>query len=150
MRIKSEKVAEEVTLTEKSRVREIQTKYQEKMKKIIDDEKQKVENQYRWNLENYKRQNMELRQKLSGQNGLVKKLADILLNNEQEILNQRFTFYKMVHKDTFGNTLVPKHGANYEALNRCMLSDTMDALNVEVRNVQGNIAASDPLLSALA
>ena len=82
MRIKSEKVAEEVTLTEKSRVREIQTRYQEKMKKIIDDEKQKVENQYRWNLENYKRQNMELRQKLSGQNGLVKKLADILLNNE--------------------------------------------------------------------
>ena len=61
LRIKSEKVAEEVTLTEKSRVREIQTKYQEKMKKIIDDEKQKVENQYRWNLENYKRQNMELR-----------------------------------------------------------------------------------------
>ena len=56
----------------------------------------------------------------------------------------------MVHKDTFGNSLVPKHGQNYEALNRCMLSDTIDALNVEVRNIQGNVAASDPLLSALA
>ena len=87
---------------------------------------------------------------MSAQNGLVKKLADILLNNEQDILNQRFTFYKMIHRDSFGNSLVAKHGPNYEALNRCMLSDTIDALNVEVRNIQGNVAASDPLLSALA
>ena len=134
-RLRCERLAEEVTLSEKTRVREIQNRYQEQLRKMVDAEKAKVEAKYRWNLDNYKLQNRELRTKLSAQNALVKKLADIVLQNEHEMVNQRFTFYKMCHKDSFGTTLVPKRGPNYEALNKCMLSDSIDVLSAEVKNV---------------
>lgn len=149
-RLRCEKVAEEVTTTEKKRVKEIQMRYADQLRKMVDAEKAKVEAQYRWNLDNYKLQNRELRTKLVSQNALVKKLADIVLQNEQEMVNQRFTFYKMCHKDSFGTTLVPKRGANYEALNKCMLSDSIDVLSAEVKNVQGVMGVDDALLSALA
>ena len=125
-------------------------RYADQLRKMVDAEKAKVEAQYRWNLDNYKLQNRELRTKLVSQNALVKKLADIVLQNEQEMVNQRFTFYKMCHKDSFGTTLVPKRGANYEALNKCMLSDSIDVLSAEVKNVQGVMGVDDALLSALA
>ena len=149
-RMRCERLADEVTTTEARRVKEIQMRYSDQLRKLVEAEKTKVEAQYAWSLENYKLQNRELRTKLVAQNALVKKLADIVLQNEQEMVNQRFTFYKMCHKDSFGSTLLPQRGANFEVLNRCMLSDSIDALSAEVKNVQGVIGADGALLSALA
>ena len=49
-------------------------RYADQLRKMVDAEKAKVEAQYRWNLDNYKLQNRELRTKLVSQNALVKKL----------------------------------------------------------------------------
>ena len=53
-RLKFEKIAEDVTTSEHRRVKDIQLRYQEQLKKMVEHEKEKVESHYRWNLENYK------------------------------------------------------------------------------------------------
>lgn len=43
-------------------------------------------------------------------------------------MNQRFMFYKMTAKDSFGQLLMPPKGYGFELLNKNMLHDTVDGL----------------------
>ena len=63
---------------------------------------------------------------MAAQKSICKKLSESIVNNEYVILNQRFTFYKMMSKDTVGNMFVPPRGTRFEILNRNLLHDAVD------------------------
>ena len=61
-----------------------------------------------------------------GQNMIIKKLSNSILMTETTVMNQRFTFYKMIHKDSFGNAFMPPRGSGFDLLNRNLMSDNVD------------------------
>ena len=43
-------------------------------------------------------------------------------------MNQRFLFYKMTSRDTWGQTLMPPKGYGFEILNKNLLHDSVDTM----------------------
>ena len=70
----------------------------------------------------------EGREQMAGQNSIIKKLSESLLSNENAVVNQRFTFYKMLYRDTLGNVLLPTKGAEFQMLNSNLLMGTAEKL----------------------
>jgi len=65
---------------------------------------------------------------MSGQSVIIKKLCESVINSEKVMLNMRFTFYKMTHRDTFGQSMMPPRGTGFELLNKSLLQDTVDKI----------------------
>ena len=63
-----------------------------------------------------------------GQNSIIKKLCELMVQNENTILNTRFIFYKMTARDTFGKNLMPPKGYGFDVLNKNLLHDCVDGL----------------------
>ena len=63
-----------------------------------------------------------------GQNSIIQKLTETIIETEMTVMNQRFSFYKMCSRDCFGQTLLPTRGTGYELLNKNMLQDSVDHL----------------------
>ena len=68
------------------------------------------------------------RERMAGQNSIIKKLCSSLTANENAVVNQRFTFYKMLYKDTLGNSLLPTKGPEFQMLNQNLLQGTAEKL----------------------
>ena len=61
-----------------------------------------------------------------GQNMIIKKLSNSIIGTENTVLNQRFTFYKLTCKDSFGVHFMPPRGSGFELLNRCLMQENVD------------------------
>lgn len=73
-----------------------------------------------------------------------------IVRNEKIIMNMRFTFYKMCHRDTFGNQIMPARGSGFEMLNKNLLHDAVDQFgnNLLKQAKKLNVNLSDHLESA--
>ena len=43
-------------------------------------------------------------------------------------MNQRFMFYKLTNRDTFGQHMIPPKGSGFELINKNLLHDSVDQL----------------------
>ena len=77
-----------------------------------------------------------------GQNMIIKKMASTIVNTETTMMNTRFTFYRMCHKDTFGMQFMPPRGSGFDLLNKNMLHETVDHMGNNLLKQAGRVNAN--------
>ena len=94
----------------------------------VEENRRKIANEYKYQIESHKQMLKNQMEKMAGQNSIIKKLSEQIVDNENTIMNVRFLFYKLIHKDTFGVTIMPPKGTGFELLNKNLLHDSVDQI----------------------
>ena len=128
MRLKYQKIAEDIQERESKIVNSLKSKYNVEMTKQIDENRSRIALEYKYALDSQKNQVKQQMEKMVGQNSIIKKLCESAVTNENTIINTRFIFYKMTARDSFGKDLMPPTGQGFDILNKNLLHDCVDGL----------------------
>ena len=75
--------------------------------------KANLESEYSYKIRHLNKTNKYLRMKLAHQSNLIKKMGNMSIGQELEVITQRFKYYQMSMKDSFGYAMMPIKSYEY-------------------------------------
>ena len=127
-RLKFQRIAEEIQDRENTIINNLQNKFDAQLIQQTEANRRKIAGEYKYALKVQKQTVKQQMESIVGQNMIIKKLSQTIINTETTMMNQRFTFYKMCHRDTFGQQFMPPRGSGFDLLNKNLLHETVDAM----------------------
>ena len=111
--------------------------------------KAKLESEYSYKIRHLNKTNKYLRMKLAHQSNLIKKMGNMSIGQELEVITQRFKYYQMSMKDSFGYAMMPIKSYEYQALHRNLMISSLELLEDKVRDLSERPTLSSALCTVL-